>query len=138
MIQGSCLCGGVAFEADSILFMLMCHCSRCRKAQGSAFSTFAFVDRSAFRLLRGRDLIQGYQSSPGFHRDFCSVCGSRAPHLAEGSETWGVPAGLIDGDPGVSPALHISVGSKAPWWEIHDPLPQFEEGVPSPGSDDGG
>ena len=58
------------------------------------------------------------------------MCGSRAPHLADGSEIWGVPAGLIDGDPGVRPGLHISVGSKAPWWEIRDDLPQFEEGVP--------
>ena len=79
-------------------------------------------------------VIVGYESSPGFHRDFCRVCGSRAPHLGEGSTTWGVPAGLIDGDPDVRPALHVGVKWKAPWWEIHVDLPRFDEGVPDPGS----
>ena len=127
MIHGSCLCGGIAFEADSVAMMLNCHCSRCRKAQGAAFATFAFVRKGDFRLIRGADLIEGYHSSPGFHRDFCRVCGSRAPHLAEDSQVWGVPAGLLDDDPGVRPALHIFAGSKAAWWEIQDDLPQADE-----------
>ena len=132
MIRGSCVCGGIEFEVESVTFMLNCHCSICRKAQGTPFSTFAFVKRADLRFIKGRDLIVDFQSSPGFHRDFCGVCGSRAPHLAEGSNTWGVPAGLLDGDPGVRPALHISVASKAPWWTIEDELPQFDEGVPDP------
>lgn len=133
MIRGSCLCGGIEFQAGSVLFMLNCHCSRCRKAQGAPFGTFAFVPRADFQLIKGEELIVDFQSSPGFHRDFCRVCGSRAPQLAEGSDTWGVPAGLLDGDPGVCPALHISVASKAPWWEIRDDLPKFDEGVPGVG-----
>lgn len=136
MVSGSCLCGGIRFEADEIALIINCHCSQCRKAQGAAFSTFAFVRRPDFRLERGEELIVGYQSSPGFHRDFCRVCGSRAPHLAEGSDTWGVPAGLLDGDPGVRPALHIFASSKAPWWEIRDELPQFDEEVPGNGVSD--
>ena len=47
-----------------------------------------------------------------------------------------VPAGLLHDDPGVTPALHIFVGSKAPWWPIHDDLPQFEKWVPGYGPDD--
>jgi len=129
MIQGSCLCGGIAFEVDAIEFMLNCHCSRCRKAQGAPFSTYACVARDALRLNQGEELIAEFESSPGFHRNFCRVCGSRAPHLGENSKSWGVPAGLLDGDPGVSPSLHISVASKAAWWEITDKLPQFAEGV---------
>jgi hypothetical protein len=35
--------------------------------------------------------------------------------------------GTVDGDPGVRPREHIFVGSKAPWYEIADALPQFEE-----------
>jgi hypothetical protein len=44
-----------------------------------------------------------------------------------------IPPGLLDDDPGVKPALHMFVGSKAPWWEITDDLPQFEEWVPGYG-----
>jgi hypothetical protein len=36
-----------------------------------------------------------------------------------------VPAGLLEGDPGVKPKLHVFTSSKAPWWEIADNLPQY-------------
>jgi hypothetical protein len=35
--------------------------------------------------------------------------------------------GAIEGDPGIKPESHIFIGSKAPWHEINDNLPQFEE-----------
>ena len=35
-----------------------------------------------------------------------------------------VALGVLDDDPGVRPAMHIYVGSKAPWVEIADGLPQ--------------
>ena len=38
-----------------------------------------------------------------------------------------LPAGSIDGDPGVGEWIHIYVGSKASWDEITDLLPQHEE-----------
>jgi len=34
--------------------------------------------------------------------------------------------GTTDGDPQCRPTLHIFVGSKAPWHEITDALPQHE------------
>jgi hypothetical protein len=36
-------------------------------------------------------------------------------------------AGLLDEDPGVKVSFHIYVGSRAPWCELLDGLPQFEE-----------
>jgi hypothetical protein len=36
-----------------------------------------------------------------------------------------VPAGCLDGDPGVGEKLHIFVDSKTPWVEICDGLPQL-------------
>jgi hypothetical protein len=35
-------------------------------------------------------------------------------------------AGIVDA-PGIRPTKDIFVGSKAPWFEISDDLPQFEE-----------
>ena len=35
--------------------------------------------------------------------------------------------GSLDEDPGMRPQAHIFVGSKAPWFEITDQLPQFKE-----------
>ena len=136
MVSGSCLCGGIQFEADSIPLMVNCHCSMCRKFHGAAFGSFAFVPFDEFRLLKGQDLIQLYETSPGSYRGFCRVCGSTVPLLPSHPEEVCIPAGLLDDDPGVRPALHLFVGSKAPWWEITDDLPQFEELAPGYGPDD--
>ena len=32
---------------------------------------------------------------------------------------------MVDDDPGIRPAMHIFVGSKAPWFTITDDLPQY-------------
>ena len=42
----------------------------------------------------------------------------------------GVPAGLLDDDPGITPMEHIFVAYKAPWWEITDNKPQYQEWSP--------
>jgi hypothetical protein len=41
-----------------------------------------------------------------------------------------VPAGTLDGDPGVRPEAHICVAEKATWFEITDTLPRYEEMPP--------
>ena len=136
MIRGSCLCGGVRFEADEIPLITHCHCSMCRKAHGAAFGTLASARMDQFRFTQGEDLIQTYESSPGNHRGFCRVCGSSVPVVRSGAETVSVPAGLLDDDPEVRPALHMFVASKAPWWEVTDKNPKFDEWVPGYGPED--
>jgi hypothetical protein len=39
--------------------------------------------------------------------------------------------GSLDDDPGVRPAQHIYVGSRAAWDAITDAVPQFEENGPT-------
>jgi hypothetical protein len=136
MIRGSCLCGGIEFEAAQVPLIVLCHCSRCRKSNGSPFEAGATVHKEDFKLTRGKELIQAYESSAGTRRSFCRVCGSRAPSETGDGQLYFVPAGLLDDDPGVKPALHMFVGSKAPWWDITDRLPQFEEWVPGYGPAD--
>ncbi len=136
MIGGSCLCGGVRFEITKVPLIVLCHCSICRKANGAAFDSGAAVPVADFKLTTGDDLIQTYESSPDTRRAFCRVCGSRAPSRSRDGKLYFVPAGLLNDDPGVKPALHIFVGSKAPWWDITDDLPQFEKWVPGYGPDD--
>ena len=60
MTRGSCLCGGVAFEAGDPIELRNCHCSRCRKARGAAFAANLFVPAGAFRWTprrRSRDQL---------------------------------------------------------------------------------
>lgn len=124
-MQGSCLCGGYRYRIDApVLQMVNCHCSLCRKAHAAAFATFAVVPASAFTVLQGADLVQYFESSPGFHRAFCRVCGSTVPVAREGAEQVFIPAGTLDDSPGVKPSAHIFVHSKADWHDIADDLPQ--------------
>ena len=126
-MTGHCLCGGVRFEVDGELGPIVyCHCEMCRRATGTAFATSASV-RGAFRLVAGAELVSEYQSSEGSYRAFCSRCGSPVYNRVEGSPTRRVRLGTLDADPGGRAVAHVWVGSKAPWFEITDTLPRFDE-----------
>src|SRR5262245_28583620 len=121
-MTGSCLCGEVGYEVEGpFAFMAHCHCSMCRKAHGTAFSTTLGASMDRFRWVRGTDGIRRYASSAAYFRPFCSRCGASVPH--EAGEQVHVPAGSLDRDPETRPQAHIFVGSKAPWHEIADELP---------------
>jgi hypothetical protein len=126
MIRGSCLCGDVRLEiSGAVSGGSHCHCSMCRKAHGAAFGTYALANAADFRIVSGADRITRHASSPGVSRTFCSRCGSTLQWLIETKpDIVEIALGVLDDDPGVRPARHIFVGSKAPWHEITDDLPQ--------------
>lgn len=127
MYSGSCLCGDIAFVVDGpIEHVDQCHCSMCRKAHGAAFATYGGAAPEDFRMLRGEGLIRRYRSSPIGTRLFCPRCGSVVP--------WKIPdkpvaiaLGNVAQSPTAAPKSHFFVGSKAPWHDIVDDLPQFDE-----------
>jgi hypothetical protein len=125
-LTGGCLCGGVRYAIRGPLrHASHCHCAMCRKHHGAAFGSYASVSRADFRFTEGADLVGRYASSPEVERGFCTRCGSTLFWDAvENAKSFGVALGSVDGDPGVRPSLHIFVGSKAPWYEIDDGLPQ--------------
>jgi hypothetical protein len=125
-ITGGCLCGAVRYEITGpLLDAGNCHCSMCRKGHGAAFATYANLNPAEFQWTRGEEFVSHYESSANATRIFCSVCGSTL-----GASTAGkidsVTLGTVEGNPGIVPRSHIFVGSKAPWHDISDALPQFE------------
>jgi len=132
-LAGGCLCGGVRFEVlGPFLRAGHCHCSRCRRHSGAGFLTQGRVRREDFRLIRGVELVRAFRPAPGAAvKAFCSVCGSSlfGGDWPDGPEV-SIRFGAIDGDPGIRPQYHTFVGSKAPWDEIHDDLPQHEGPLP--------
>ena len=142
VLRGSCLCGGVKFEITGpLLRPLNCHCTWCRKQQGAAFRSRARVLRSNFKWVQGEDLLTYYEATPGYRRGFCRVCGSPIVNWAEPHSPfvqrnpqilteYGIALAKLDDDPGVRPACHIFVRSKAPWFDIIDELPQYPEYPP--------
>lgn len=135
MSMGSCLCGEVAYEVSGpFLEAHHCHCGFCRKEHGTPYASYGVAPAAGMRWLRGQGAIARYESSPGFERAFCSRCGSILPGPGT-AELVFLPLGNLDGDPGVRPTMHIFTGSKAPWWEIRDGLPQhaaFPPGFDAP------
>lgn len=129
-IQGGCLCGAMRYEVDGPLTDVNnCHCSMCRRFHGAAFSTYAKVGPGHFRWLSGGDLLSVYETSPGIGWAFCRICGSSLGVPANG-QLREITLGSLDTDPGVRPAEHIFVGSKAAWFEITDILPQHDSWPP--------
>ncbi len=131
MIRGACLCGGVTFELDEAVGPFeLCHCPRCRKASGSAFVAGLGVRIEDFRLLSGAELICTYEAPvrekpPAYRTAFCSRCGSPVPDPPAGASWFEIPAGLLEAGADLTPDRHIFVEGKAPWYEIHDALPQL-------------
>ncbi|MGE3598363.1 MAG: GFA family protein [Dehalococcoidia bacterium] len=126
-LRGSCLCGAVRYEIDGSFQLIgNCHCSMCRKSNGAAFATWGIVRSEQFRWTAGQELVQTYESSPGNRRGFCRNCGSPLVSMHSG-KVGEVVLGSLDDDPGLRPREHIFVGSKAPWYDIADALPQSAE-----------
>jgi hypothetical protein len=133
MLTGRCLCGSVRYRiAGKIGPAGFCHCSQCRQANGSAFAANAPVRTRYFEITAGSELVSEYESSPGKFRAFCSRCGSPMYSRREDTpESRNIRLGSLEQDPARRPAAHVWVGSKAPWFEIVDSLPRFDEGLPS-------
>lgn len=129
MYQGSCLCGTVKFSVKNrIKDIVCCHCSLCRKAQGSAFATNANVAKGDFNFISGADNLTHYQSSETQTKSFCKTCGS--PIMSNNSlkpEVTRIRLGTIESDIVERPEAHVFVASKANWEEINDNLPQYNE-----------
>ena len=124
-LTGRCLCNAVEYTvADAFAYAMNCHCSQCRRATGSAFKPFAGIRREHLTLTRGADLTLVYGDETAAHDVHCGRCGSLLYSIVRGGAYAHVTMGTLVDDPAIRPSMHIFVGSKAPWHEITDQLPQ--------------
>ena len=127
MLAGKCECGAVRYEVpDEFLYAANCHCSNCRAGTGSAFKPFAGIEREKLELTDGRDSLLVFGEENENHTR-CGVCGSLLYSVVRDGAYVHVAMGSLVDEPTIRPAGHIFVGSKAPWYEITDDLPQFDE-----------
>jgi hypothetical protein len=126
-LVGKCECGAVRYRvADAFLYAANCHCSSCRAATGSAFKPFAGIEREKFELTAGGDKLLVF-GEDDLNNTRCAVCGSLLFSVVRDGRYVHVALGSLVDPPSIQPTGHIFVGSKAPWFEITDDLPQFEE-----------
>jgi hypothetical protein len=127
VLAGKCQCGAVRYVvADAFAYAANCHCSRCRAATGSAFKAFAGIEREKLEITEGHDslLVVGTEV---LNDTRCRVCGSFLFSVVRDGAFVHVAMGSLVDAPSIRPTEHIFVGSKAPWFEITDDLPQFDE-----------
>jgi hypothetical protein len=133
-IEGSCLCGSVRYQIRGpVLSFRYCHCSRCRKATGSAHASNIFVDPALFRWTAGEELVTRYDlpEAQSFATCFCRPCGSPLPHATRSGKAIVIPAGSLDEDPDSRPGENIFWDHRAPWYLETGDLPRFGEYAPS-------
>jgi hypothetical protein len=129
-MKGSCLCGAVEYEIDSIdMPIAHCHCRTCQKAHAAPFASTAGIMREHFRWLKGEDKLSSFESSPGKLRYFCSVCGSHLvakrvnqPHVI-------VRVATLDEDPCIAQQMHIWTSHDVPWL-AHEGILAYPEWQP--------
>ncbi len=128
MLQGQCSCGQVRFIVqDEFEYAFYCHCSRCRARTGSVFAAIAGITIEKMEVIAGHEhlLLEG-ECSDGYGAR-CGGCHSFLFSAVRGRQYLHVSLGVVAGSPRRLPDHHIYVGSKAPWYQITDALPRYDE-----------
>ena len=127
VLKGECECRATQYEVlDEFAYAANCHCSNCRAGTGSAFKPFAGIEREKLTVTAGGDDLLVWGDEMGNHTR-CGTCGSLLFSVVRDGEYVHVAMGSLHDAPSIRPEGHIYVGSKAPWFEITDDLPQAEE-----------
>lgn len=128
LLEGSCLCGGVAYRARGPVSLLArCYCRECRKASGAECATNGSVPRAGFELLRGESLLREYESSPRNFRIFCGRCGSPVFKRNEATpDLVRLRLGCLDTPFDQTPAVQVFVTEKLGLSRPDPEIPTFE------------
>ncbi len=129
-LHGSCLCGTVTYAVRApFLRFAHCHCSRCRRATGSAHASNLYVAPGQFAWTSGHDHVVRFDlpTARSFATTFCRRCGAPLPHHTRSGREIVVPAGSLDDDPGLHPQAHIFWESRPGWSCCDDELPHYAE-----------
>ncbi len=125
MSSGSCLCGAVSFTATlPSKWVAHCHCTRCQRAHGAPFVTWAGFAASQVAVA-GAESLRWHVSEQGGSRGFCGNCGS--PMFFK-SERWAgelhIARALFHAPIDREPQAHVFDETRVPWVHLADDLPR--------------
>ena len=128
MITGRCECGKVKYQVQGELAdYCHCHCSVCRRIHGAAFVTWGGIARAEFSYVSGEDNVGSYAFSDRADSLFCKTCSSTIlVDFKPEADMLYITLGTVDGNIDCPDGFHQFAGSKAPWYEISDNLPQYD------------
>ncbi|MFM8530378.1 MAG: GFA family protein [Ilumatobacteraceae bacterium] len=120
MLTGRCLCESVTFElAGDLIATAVCHCDRCQRQSGGAFSVNLVAHESQLKVNGELGCFEerGERNDDVYvRRKFCAKCGS--PIVSELSKSPGiiaVQAGVLDDKSAVNPTVEVWCVAKQPW-----------------------
>ena len=126
MLRARCACNAIAYEvSDEFVVAYNCHCSNCRATTGSAFLPWGEIEREKLRVTKGAESLLVDGDPDVNYAVRCGQCWSLLYWTRDGY--FRVPYGTLIDEPALKPTAHMFVGSKAPWHEILDDLPQHDE-----------
>ena len=133
-ITGGCSCGAVRFEvSEQLLGALYCHCKRCQRRTGTAFSVSALTVPGSMQITEGSEHVATWDPGDGWIKAWCARCGGHVyTQNPDNPELISVRMGALDADPGIRPSAHQFVAYAAPWEPLPDDgLPRFDERIPA-------
>lgn len=120
LVDGSCHCGAIRFEADINPERVgVCHCTDCQTFSGGPFRTSVLVGDDKFRLLEGSPSVYEKAAESGTIRKlfFCSKCGTHvwgtSPRNAR--TFYSVRVGTLKQRAELPPVAQVWCQSKLPW-----------------------
>lgn len=126
--EGSCLCGGVGFQArGETKWCAHCHCRMCQKAHGAGYVTWVGVANENFTLVGDPGTLVWFESSAQGQRGFCSRCGSS---LFFRSTRWPgethITLANFDGPIDRQPQANVFFDSHVEWMPVDKDLPSID------------
>jgi len=121
--SGGCFCGRIAYRVGAApIFVYLCHCSDCRRINGSAFHTGIAVRRDDFTTAAGEPASFATSADSGhtITRHFCRECSTQLWSLTTADlSVLSVKAGSVVSVPAgsITPRLQIFHDSRVPWAE---------------------
>jgi len=128
-VKGSCYCGSVQWEFTlPVKTVVKCHCSMCRKSQGSDYSTWVVVPSEQFTITKGSEAFTKYQANEKSSKNFCSCCGT--PVFSVNGKHFPkhvvLALGTLDSySEKLAPQIQVYTPDKAEWVKLHDDEPIF-------------
>ncbi|HRY04070.1 MAG TPA: GFA family protein [Beijerinckiaceae bacterium] len=128
---GGCLCGKIRYtlKAEPAL-TVVCHCTHCQKASGSAFSTNLVIQRADIDFTGDMASYDDTADSGNtLKRSFCPKCGASIMSESSGRPGSAVlKAGTLDDPSVVKPTMQIWTRSAQPWVKLEGEMKSMEMG----------
>jgi len=128
---GGCLCGKIRYmlKAEPAL-TVVCHCTHCQKASGSAFSTNLVIQRADIDFTGDMAAFDDTADSGNtLKRSFCPKCGSSIMSESSGRPGSAVlKAGTLNDPSKIKPAMQIWTRSAQPWVKLQGEMASMEKG----------